>query len=492
MKSEKNQKEKKHEAGTGYRILGAVYIVAAVAFLISVFMVGILPVAYFAGVAVLIAVISIPVLKGLFSRKSSKSKGKDGETSGKSGGRTLASIVAVLMILLCGAGTYYMASTMNFFGKISDDVQTHDFYVVVRDDSSFERLKDIDGKTVDIMNDSSKAYAEAQELLAEKVDVKFRESGGFDQVAKALIDGKTDVIFINSGFYDMAVDEVEGFTRDNTRILYHIKVDVEASGNSKKINVTEDPFSVYVSGIDTRGSIGNISRTDVNMVMTVNPKTKTILLTSIPRDYYVKFASYGEMDKLTHSGLYGIDETVATVENLLETEINYNLKVNFTTVEKLVDELGGITVNSDYSFSAGGFNYVEGENFLDGAQALAFARERYSFSSGDNQRVKNQQAVISGIIDKCTSSTSILTNYTGILSSVKDNMQTSMSQKEIKSLVKMQLADMDGWTIRKQSLTGSGLMTPVYSMPNSSVYVMVPDQASVDSAKEQIAEIMGR
>lgn len=197
------------------------------------------------------------------------------------------------------------------------------------------------------------------------------------------------------------------------------------------------------------------------------------------------------MDKLTHSGIYGIDETTATVGKLLDTDIDYYLKVNFSTVTDLVDELGGITVNSDYAFSTVGFDFVEGENFLNGKQALAFSRERYSFSDGDNQRIRNQQAVIVGIINKCAGSPSILTNYTGILGAVKDSMQTSMSQKEIKSLVKMQIGDMRKWTIIRQSVTGDGLMTPVYSMPNTSVYVMVPDKESVESAKIQIDEVMG-
>ena len=231
------------------------------------------------------------------------------------------------------------------------------------------------------------------------------------------------------------------------------------------------------------------------MVMTVNPQTKTILLTSIPRDYYVDLATKGAKDKLTHSGLYGIDETTATVEDLLGIDINYYVKVNFTTVVKLVDTLGGITVNSDYSFSAKGldgqtYSFTAGENYLSGEAALAFSRERYSFAEGDNQRVKNQQAVITGIINKCTSSSTVLTNYNGILNSLEDNIQTNMTQSEISSLVRMQLGDMTGWTIQRCSLTGSGMMTPVYSIPNYSVYVMVPDQTSVEAAKAKIGEVM--
>ena len=202
------------------------------------------------------------------------------------------------------------------------------------------------------------------------------------------------------------------------------------------------------------------------------------------------------MDKLTHSGLYGIDETTATIEKLFGIEINYYARVNFTTVVNLVESLGGITVDSDYSFNAKGrdgtvYSFNAGENYLNGEQALAFARERKSFSGGDNQRVKNQQAVITGIINKVTGSTAVLTRYNSILNSLEDNFQTNLSQKDITSLVKDQLKDMSGWTIKQQSVKGSGSMTPVYSIPHLNVYVMVPNQESVTAAANEIMAVMG-
>ena len=320
----------------------------------------------------------------------------------------------------------------------------------------------------------------------------YAKAGDSVSLANSLVKDEYKVIFLNSAYYDMALEEVEGFTAESVRILEEIQVEAKISEKTKKVDVTKDSFNVYISGIDTSGPIGNISRTDVNMIMTVNPNTKTILLTSIPRDYYVELATKGQMDKLTHSGLYGIDETTKTVENLFGIDINYYAKVNFTTVVKLVDVLGGITVNSDYAFTSrvGGYNFVAGPNQLNGEQALAFARERYSFTSGDNQRVKNQQAVIAAIINKVTGSSAILTKYNSILNSVEDNLQTSMSQKDITSLVKMQLGDMSGWNINQQSVTGTGKSTPVYSMPNSYVYVMEPDMSTVESATTAIKAVM--
>ena len=488
MRSERKQEEKKQNTKNRFAwILAIIYIIAVAAFIVSVFMVNVLPLLYFVILILLLALISFPILRSLL-RKDGKTR--SGREPAKQKKKTAASVAAVIVILITSLGTYYMGGTLNFLGKISGTSNTDNFYVVARASSEYEKLKDIEGKTVGIMENSDDTYAEAQEDLKDKVDVSFESMGGFDQLAKALINENTDVIFMNSAYYDMAVEEIDGFTKDSTKILETIDITVEAETSAKSVNVTKDPFNVYISGLDTTGSIGNVSRSDVNMIMTVNPKTKTILLTSIPRDYYVQLATKGAMDKLTHSGLYGIDETTATVENLLGIDINYHIKVNFTTVVKLVDTLGGITVNSDYSFSAGGYNFTAGPNNLNGEAALAFSRERYSFASGDNQRVKNQQAVITGIINKCTSSTSILTNYTGILNSVENNLQTNMSQKDITSLVKMQLGDMSGWTIKQCSLTGSSKMTPVYSIPNYNVYVMVPDQSSIDEAKSQISAVM--
>lgn len=495
MRSERKQEEKKEQGNKRFAtILAVIYIIATAALLVTTFMVGVVPMKYFAAIIAVLLVISFFILRSLLRKPGKPGKGKKPARESK---KRAASVFAIIMILISCTGTYYMANTLDFFGKISGTEQTHEYYVTVRSESEYDSLNDISGQTVGLMDLEDEVYTEAQDRLKAKAEVDFETIGAFDALASSLIEGQTDVIFLNSAYYDLAIEEVDGFTADTTRIIDTVDVTVDVQSNAKAVNVTKEPFNVYISGLDTTGSIGNISRSDVNMVMTVNPQTKTILLTSIPRDYYVDLATKGAKDKLTHSGLYGIDETTATVEDLLGIDINYYVKVNFTTVVKLVDTLGGITVNSDYSFSAKGldgqtYTFTTGENTLDGQAALAFSRERYSFAEGDNQRVKNQQAVITGIINKCTSSSTVLTNYNGILNSLEDNIQTNMTQSEISSLVRMQLGDMTGWTIQRCSLTGSGMMTPVYSIPNYSVYVMVPDESSISEAKTQINSVMGK
>ncbi len=485
MRADRKKKEKENKKKLNfYKILLAIYVLVTALFMITLARLNILPVLYLTIMAVVLAGVSVPIIRSLVKKITLSSEGVKKVTA--------SSVLAVIMIIVLGFGSFYIGGTLDFFSKISGSKQVQNFYLVVKAESDYTRVKDIEGKTVGIMTQSSTAYKEAQEKLGNKVNVEFELAGNYDVLAEKLLYDGYEVIFLNSAYYEMATEEVAGFNTETTRVLEEIKVITELEGNSKSVGVTTTPFNMYVSGIDTSGTIGNISRSDVNMIVTVNPKTKTILMTSIPRDYYVQLGTIGEYDKLTHSGLYGIEETTATIESLFGIDINYFARVNFTTLVNLVDALGGITVESDFAFSKNGYDFVVGENYLDGNAALTFARERYSFVDGDNQRVKNQQAVLSGIIRKATSSTAILTGYNSILNSLEDNFQTNLTQKDITSLVKMQLGDMSGWDIIQQSVKGSGGMTPVYSAPHVNVYVMYPDQSSVAEAAQNIYNVMGQ
>ena len=472
--------KKKMYLNIHYFLLG-LYVIITALFSITLVRLNILPMVYLLAVIVVLAGISIPIIKGLIKNSRSNLIGKKKITA--------SSILAIIMIFVLSFGTFYLGGTLDFFGTISGDRQVQNYYVVVNADSEYTKIKDIKGQNVGLMDQTTDEYEDAKTKLKKKVDVEYEIVGNYDVLASSLLYEEYEVIFLNSAYYEMAIEEVDGFTEDTTSILEEITVVTKLESNKKSVDVTKDSFNIYVSGIDTSGSIGNISRSDVNMIVTVNPVTKTILLTSIPRDYYVELGTIGEYDKLTHSGLYGIDETTATIEKLFDIDINYFARVNFTTLVNLVDALGGITVESDYSFSKNGYDFVAGENYLDGNAALTFARERYSFVSGDNQRVKNQQAVISGIIRKVTGSTAILTSYNSILNSLENNFQTSLTQKEITSLVKMQLGDMRSWNIEQQSVVGSGDMIPVYSIPHMNVYVMHPDQSSVAEATQNIQAV---
>ena len=302
----------------------------------------------------------------------------------------------------------------------------------------------------------------------------------------ALLDGEVDAMIMNEA-YEAITEQYDEEFDHMVKVIYSIErqQDVETTPVSDEMDVTKDTFTLYITGIDTYGPVSTVSRSDVNMLVTVNPQTHQILLTNIPRDYYVTLHSYGQLDKLTHAGIYGVNESMSTLEDLIGIDIDYYARVNFSSVETIVDALGGITVNSEYAFSAGGYSFSAGSNTLNGKEALAFSRERYSFSAGDRQRGKNQQAVITGIINKMISP-SIITNYTNILSAVSDSFQTSLSTSEIQSLVRMQLNDMSSWIFKLIHWMAAVLADRLILMDPTPLYVMIPDQSTVTQAKTYI------
>lgn len=258
--------------------------------------------------------------------------------------------------------------------------------------------------------------------------------------------------------------------------------------NSKRVSsVVKEPFNVCITGIDVKGKIDTEGRSDVNMIVTVNPSTAQILMTSIPRDYQIYMPDFDNaMDKLTHTGFYGVDTTIGAEEQLLDTQMNYFVKVNFSTVEKFIDAIGGIDVYSEYSFTPvklKSWTVQEGMNHMNGKQALAFARERKAFLTGDNQRIKNQQAVMEAIIEKATSSPSMMLSYNKVLSELKDYFKMSFSSYELRSLVKLQLAKNPEWKIYKNALVGDNGSLPTYSTGSAYAYVMLQDEYSIENAK---------
>jgi LCP family protein required for cell wall assembly len=251
---------------------------------------------------------------------------------------------------------------------------------------------------------------------------------------------------------------------------------------------TTKPFVVYISGIDTYGAISTIARSDVNILAFVNPITHKILLVNTPRDYYVQLhGTTGTKDKLTHAGTFGIDMSIKTMEDLYSVKIDYYLRVNFSSLTSIIDSIGGIEINSAYAFRMGQYWFDVGLNQLNGAQALAFSRERYSFEEGDRTRGQNQQRVIEAIIAKINNPINLL-HYQQILTSLGDTVQTNMSSDAISNLINMQLNDMHKWETTSISVTGAGSTNVTYSMGNIPLYVMVPDMASVEFAKTKIGQ----
>lgn len=256
---------------------------------------------------------------------------------------------------------------------------------------------------------------------------------------------------------------------------------------------TGESFIIYITGIDQYGSIEGVSRSDVNILLSVNPSTGKILMVSIPRDSYVQIAGDGndEYDKLTHSGIYGVNSSIRTLENLFGIQINYYFRVNFSSVISIVDVLGGIEVDNPRGFEAlgGEYYFPEGVNYLSGEEALAFARERYNLGDGDLDRGRNQERVIAAMIQKATSP-SILFNYTGLLDVISEEAQTNMPVEKITELINQQISEGTNWDIRNAELRGEGVTgLPSYAMPDYELYMFRLDEDSVNEVKREIEAI---
>lgn len=464
-------------------IIGIISLILMLVFSYAIYKLNMIPGKFLISVYILIFVIYTGLLLTVFLPKV-KSKIK-----------VFSMIILVLFGVIFGFADKYIFTTLNFMDILDRDVLQKERYdVYVLENSSYNKLEDLKGKKVGLYQslNSEKAGSE----LKNKIDFEIIEYTDVEKMFESLNNDEINAIIISSSVKNLLDTELNDI---NVKIksIYNFKISIEKNDIVKVVNVTNTPFNVYIAGGDGYGSIDYTFNTDVNMVATINPTTRKILLTSIPRDYYVNLVGQGPnaYDKLTHAGYYGIEESVKTVENLLDIDINYYVKINFSTIQGIVDAIGGVDVYSDYDFyeqAYGLYHFTIGNNHLDGKQALAFARERKSFATGDVQRVKNQQKVVEAIVNKVTSSTALISSYDRILDSVSENLDTNMPSKDISRLVKMQLNDMRGWTIESQNAVGTGQMGPTYTFPTLNLYTMLPDKDSVNSLKLKINEYLGK
>ncbi len=530
---------------TGLRILMLVTGLAEVLFLVLLLVLNVLPFTYVALIILALLFIDCIMLQLMNGVKHRRTK-----TLG-------AMVIAVFLLNVLLIGDVYVYSTYDTLQKISAWHDTWEYYdVVALKEGSYNKVGDINGQTVYTIDTESKQLTEASERLITKEEVGIETVSGLMTLGQKLVDDGTDVsdtnvselesatedeiaqaaekldeetkkdddkaseenadsaeadkatattaaptsgvklqdniILVSHSGYKLIKSNIKGFKK-NTEIIYRIKVKKRADDTSKAVDVTKDSFNVLISGLDSWGTIDEGGLSDVNMVMTVNPQTRQILLTSIPRDSYIPLHSYGAKDKLTHSGIYGSDETRMTIEDLLDIDINYTIRVNFSMLVDLINAIDGSDVYSDYAFESAitDWTYEEGWNHCTGKKALYFARERKAFTDGDMQRNKNQQKVLEATLKKVTSSKVIMTRYTKILDAVEDEMWTDMSNKDLRRLAKMQLRNMNKkWTVNKVNITGPTGGAPCFSMGNQNLSVVFPTEESIENAKSAIHDIM--
>ena len=325
-----------------------------------------------------------------------------------------------------------------------------------------------------------------------KVDVKVDDVASYQEAYDNLKSGKSKAMVL-SGSYASLLESVDSNYSSNLKTIYTYKIKKKNNNSAKQVD--SKVFNIYISGIDTYGSISTVSRSDVNIIMTVNMNTHKILLTTTPRDAYVKIPGgvANQYDKLTHAGIYGVETSEKTLENLYGIKIDYYARINFTSFLKLIDQLGGVTVHNDQAFTSlhGKFDFPVGDIQMNSEQALGFVRERYSLDGGDNDRGKNQEKVISAIVNKLASLKSV-SNFTSIVNNLQDSVQTNMSLDTINALANTQLDSGSKFTVTSQAVTGTGSTGQLtsYAMPNSSLYMMKLDDSSVESASQAIKNLM--
>lgn len=406
-------------------------------------------------------------------------------------------ILSVLISAILAVGCYYLGMVNGAFDAVTGgEYKIDNMVVAVLIDDPAETIEDAKDYSFAVQysigaSDVKQAVSTINKELGTEINIV--EYADVQAQAEALHGGEVDAIIYNEGYTGMLEEAVEGYS-SSVKIIYRheIKKEIQSTTTSTKVNTAKNAFSVYISGIDVYGPIETNSRSDVNIIATVNPETHQILLTTTPRDYYVTIPgiSNGQRDKLTHAGIYGVDASMATLENLYETSIPFYVRVNFTSVIEIVDELGGVDVYSEYAFTTndGTLTVKEGMNHFNGKQALAFSRERYNVPGGDNQRGKNQQAVIVAMIKKMISP-QMLTSASGIINSVSGNVETNMTQAQIQNLIKAQLNKGGSWNIYSVAATGTGDSNSCYSSGSRLLYVMNPNQESVNEIVKLIKRV---
>lgn len=477
----KMQRRNRISRGIGMGI-GAMLIIAAVLFMGLLIDVNLLPMTYLLFIGIWLTILSVGVFLGQFLSKKKAILGK---------------IIGIVLSVTLFAGSFYLHKANTLISDItSNDLKIDSMAVVVLAEDEAETLED----AADY--DFAVQYALKGDEIVQTVEAMEEELGqtittteyeSIEEQAKALLSGEIDAMIYNGAFGGVFEETLTEFST-NIKVIYTHEIETIIETTESVVEVAVEPFVVYISGIDVYGAISQNSRSDVNILAVVNPTTHEILLVNTPRDYYVTFPGItgSSKDKLTHAGIYGVDVSMATLAQLYSTEIEFYARVNFTSLINMVDALGGLEVYSQYSFTTTGttkVSVVAGMNTFDGTQALAFARERHSVTGGDATRGTNQQAIITAMIEKAMSP-AVLTGINELIASVSGSVETNMTDTQIQSLVKNQLASLAEWTVESVSVTGTDDSQYCYSYSGSALYVMQPDLNSVAEVSAKIEEVL--
>ena len=421
--------------------------------------------------------------------------------------RIIYTFLIIAVSVVYGFGNFYLYSTSKTLTKVTTQtgIVKNTVSVIALSSSSMSDVSDLNNAKVGSLKTIGKEGTQKslKDIKKNNVSVNNKKYDNVPGLIKALYDGDVDAVILNEA-YRSNVLELEGYNafNDETKVIHQTVFYTNDTNDALAVSdITTTPFNILISGNDSFGKLDEVSRSDVDMVVTVNPVTSTVLMTSIPRDSYVQeycddyACNYGANDKLTHTGIYGVDTTRDTIEQLLDIDINYTYRVNFTSMIDIVDALGGVDIDVDEGMAVSKFysdstleGVHEGTNHLNGKRALAYSRERKAYLDGDSQRARNQQQVLQAMVKKATSP-ELLKNYSSILNAISGAFDTNMTSDEITSFIKYQIQAMPGWKFEQYVLKGYSDMQ-VSAELGSAVSVIMLYQDSIRVASEKIQAVL--
>jgi len=474
MNETKGNKKKKRKIN---RILTIILLVTVLIFFGLIFYINLIPIIF----TILALILMLAIIFGIIVLNFKK----------KRIFRIIGYTLSIFIISIMTFIEIYLFNTLGFLFNMTDgDYSLHNYNVIVLNNNSYKNIEDLKNKDIGISETTDgEELDKAKKKIDKKVNVNYNEYEDLNSLIKALTDEETDGIILEDSEMSL-IEEENKEVYDLFEVIYEIEIKNDINDLKSAININKEPFNIYISGIDTFGKINSSSRSDVNIVVTVNPKTEKMLITWIPRDYYVSINNSKYKDKLTHAGIYGIDSSIYAVENLLNIDMNYYVKVNFTSVIELVNILGGITVYNDEAFTTiDGVYFKEGNITLNGEDTLAFVRERKNLSEGDLGRGKNQIKVLEALLNKAMSK-DIIKKYNSLLKSLEDAFVTNMSQNTMLGFIRKEVSKRRNWQIESNTLLGTDSYEYTYSYKNSELYVMKPNENSVKDGINKINNIL--
>ena len=479
LKKAANISKKKAPKAPFYKYLTITLIIMSILVLSLIYFIGVLPVDYFLFAVGLFVVIDGSLILSMNGRHKIKVIG---------GSLSLIFIIAMILI------TIYEINTINFLKKFGyNNYFTESYLILVDKDTDYKKLTDLTNKEIGVL----KTEADSKALDYLKKKLVFAETLAINNLHLITKLDKSQVAAIM-----IAASQLNVIKENNPKLLadfkqiYSFEIESKETNIVKDINITEKPFNIYVSGIDTFGKINSIAQSDLNLIVSVNPKTHKVQITSVPRDYYIKMDNQKAYDKLSYISLYGMESATKAIEDLLKIEINYYLRINFNSLIEVVNAVDGIEIESNYNFTSidelqnpKAYTFKKGLNKLDGNEALAFVREKKAFPAGDKTRSENQQLILKALIDEALSP-SVLINYNSLLESLNDSFITNLSNEQLADFIKKQLASEAKWDITMTIMQGWDSTETSFTYLANKISVVIPNLDNVKSTSQNIQKLI--